>query len=435
VTSAEGTSVEGRRPDGVRDSEPWDRRRDRRAALLLFLIVWGVYLGTATYTVSQINDTRATAQSAWSLGTRGTLALPQEWEGTIDWEKEGRDGRLYTNRFPGPILWAAPFYTVGEALFPRETPGHPHLLNYAPAGVAAATAAALAVLASFLLFRRLADRRLAVIAAGVLAFGTGVWSVSADAMWNHGLTHLTLSLGVLAAIDGRHVRSGAAFAAAVITRPQVAVFAAVVGLWKGAVTRQLRPIIVIGAVSALGALAMVIYTRVLFGLSLPVAGHSPERVTDVATVPFLVFAERVWLTFVDPVRGVLFYVPALLVLLPFVRRGWRISPWWVKASAVAGVVYMVVQLRSNTYHGGAQFFGSRLTLEPLVLAAPLFLRTWQAFLSRQRVLRWLLGVLLTIGIALHALGATVWRSPFFDSEAVWEAHFEEICADPDVVGC
>jgi hypothetical protein len=413
----------------------WDRRRDRRVAALLFVLVWIVYLATATYWVGQMNDTRATTQSAWSLATRGTLALPEAWRGEIDWEVEGADGRPYTNRFPGPTLWAAPFHVVGDMLFPRPAPSHPHLLNYAPSGVAAATGAALAVLLSYLGFRQLADRRTAVGAALVLAFGTSVWSVSADIIWTHTVTHLALALGILAMAHERHIAGGLAFGAAILSRPHLAIVPAVVGIWGGVRQRRLRPVLEMGLASALGLLAIVLYSRILFGTWLPISGYNDYAVRGLAGTPTREFVERFVRYLVDPTRGFFIYTPLLLVLVPFVHRGWRASPWWARSAAVSGVAYLLIQMRANTYSGGAQYFGSRLTLETLVLCAPLLLRTWQVSVARLRVVRVLAWTLIAVSVGLHALGATIWRSPFNDLEGAWREHLEEVCAEPDVVGC
>jgi hypothetical protein len=417
------------------DLPPWDGPRDRRVAAALFLVVWVVYLATATYWVGQMNDTRATTQSAWSLGTRGTLALPEEWRGEIDWEVEGVDGRPYTNRFPGPILWAAPFHAVGGLLFPSEVPGHPHLLNYAPSGVAGATGAALAVLASYLGFRRLAARRVAVGAAVALAFASSVWSVSADGVWPHTVSHLGLALGILAVSHDRYASGGLGFGLAILSRPHLAVVPAVVGLWSGWDRRSLRPVLLTATTSVLGLLAVVGYSRALFGTWLPVAGYGTYAVDGLTGTGGSVFVTNLVNTLVHPTRGVLIYTPVLLVLLPFLPRGWRIAPPWVRSSAIAGAVYMLVQLRVNTWTGGAQYFGSRLTLETLVLSAPLLLCTWQASVARVPLLRALAWLLIGLSVVLHALGATIWRAPYLDVDGVWSDHLAEICAEPDVVGC
>jgi hypothetical protein len=415
--------------------ERWERMRDRRTLAVLVLLAWAVYLATATYSSYQVNDNRAVNISAWSLGTRGTLALPDHFEGAHAWLVEGKDGNVYSNRFPGPILWAAPFHAAGERVMQRGEPDHPVFLNFAPGGVAAATVTALAVGASFLVFRRLADRRLAVGASLVLAFGTGVWSVSADAMWAHGLTHLTLILGVLAAADGRNVRAGAAFAASVLARPHTAVVAAVVGLWSGWRSRRVRPVVVIGVVSGLGVVALAIYSQALFGTWQPIAGYRSTAITAAATTGPLLFLERAVLTLGHPARGVLIYTPFLLVFAPFLHHGWRASPWWVRAAALGGCLYLVVQLLVNTWTGGSGFFGSRLTLETLVLAAPLLLRTWQVSVRHDE--RWkgaAVGLMLVAALT-HAVGATV-RSVHPESREEWTQAIEEFCAEnPEVDGC
>jgi hypothetical protein len=421
---------------------PWDRRRDGRAALLIFLLVLGVYLLTAEYTINQVNDARDTATSAWSLGTRGTLALPQEWaewgpedEHLMRWAAEGRDGRTYTNRFPGPILWGAPFYSATEVLSPRGEVEHPWLVNFAPGGVAAATAGALAVTVGFAVYRRLANRRLAIGAALTLAFATGMWSVAGDALWTHGPGSLMLLLGVLAMSYQRHARAGFAFAVSLLCRPQLAVVPAVMGIWAGARRRSLRPIIVVGLCSVLGLIAMSLYSQVLFGTWLPVAGYSTTRIDNIATTGPLEFARRIGLALIHPQRGLLLYTPLLLLLLPGVHRGWRAAPDWVRSAAVAGLAYLVVQFRANNWTGGADHFGSRLTLEALVLASPLLLVVFQRFIRTTPLLLVMFSLVLVLSVGLHALGATVLETGLHGIDGVghWRDNFVDLCeSDPQL---
>lgn len=414
---------------------PWDHRRDRRAALLLFLVVWVVYLATASYTVSQVTDNRSMTLMAWSLGTRGTIDLPQEWRGDVPWEVDGVDGSLHTNRFPGAWLWAAPFHAAAELLLDRGTPPHPVLLNYAPSGVAAATASALAIVASFLVFRRLADRRLALSAAGVLAFATGVWSVSADAMWTHSVTHLMIMLGLISAASRHNAISGLAFACSILARPQTAIVPAVVGLWRGLSARSLRPVLVIGLTSAVGVASMAAYSKVVFGTWLPVAGYDPGPVESVASIAWTDFFRRLAGGFADPERGILVYTPFVLVLLPFVRRGWLVSEWWVRAAAVSGLAYYVVQMRANHFSGGDDFFGSRLGIEMLVLSAPLLLRTWQAYVDGDAFWRRITIGLIAVSFVLHAAGASA-LSTSRPAAALWEERIAEACDEfPEHLGC
>lgn len=392
-----------------------------------------VFLVTAEYGTNQMSDTRAASQSSWSPGTRGTLALPDDWRGDIDWEVEGRDGRLYTNRFPGPIFWAMPFYAVSGWLFPDDQLDHSLHMHYAPAGVAAALATALAVAVSYLLHRRLADRRLAVAATLVLAFGTGVWTVAASALWTHSLTYLTLTLGLIAAADGRHARSGLAFAAAILSRPQVAVVPAVVDLWTAITDRRLGPLVVMGLAASLGLAGIIFYNWMFFRTLLPVAGYDPAPVTALVSTSARDYLVSI-VAVLSPYRGIFIFMPILIVLLPAFHHGWRASPWWVRATAIAGLVCMLVQLRRNVWHGGRGFFGPRVTIETLVLASPLLLRTWQTYGSQAPLLR-RVGLTLAVGgILLHSLGATVWAYDvgFGGAGADWASLVDRVCTEHPV---
>jgi hypothetical protein len=412
---------------------PWDRRRDRRALLLVFLLVWGVYLATASYTLNQVNDSRETALAAWSLGVRGTPASPVVWpEDLLRWEMQGRDGQRYTNRFPGPILWGAPFYAVTELASTRGTPPHPWLANFAPAGAAAATAAALAIAACFAVFRRLTERPLAVGGALTLGFATGMWSVAGDALWTHGPAALALALGMLAMSSRRYAAGGLAFAAAILCRPHLAFVPAVVGLWEGLARRRLKPIVVIGATSLMGVVAMSLYSQMLFGTWLPMSGYSSSRVDALVTTGGSDFLERTAFMFVHPLRGLFIYTPILLILLPGIARAWRVAPDWVRSASVGGLVYLVVQLRVNTWHGGGDYFGNRLALETLVLASPLLVLTFREFVLRSsRLIAGLFGVLLLASVTWHALGATVLESGVYGYDGVtyWQEVVADLCED------
>jgi hypothetical protein len=108
----------------------------------------------------------------------------------------------------------------------------------------------------------------------------------------------------------------------------------------------------------------------------------------------------------------------------------------VRSSAVAGVVYAIVQLRANGWDGGLDYFGSRLLLETLVLASPLLVLAFREFvLPSVRAFRWLVGVVLLGSVVLHGLGATVLATGFggIDGVTVWQETLADLCEDePDL---
>ena len=389
----------------------WDRR-DRRVAVLLFLLVLVVYLATATYTNAQTNDSRSAAIAAWSITHRGELALP-DWraEDANYWRVTGQDGRDYSNRFPGVIAWGVPFYAAHRLVAGAgEVPPHPYLVNLAPAGVAAATAAALAIVVAYALGRRLAERRVAVNFALVIGLATPFWSVAATALWPHAITSLMLLVTMLSLSLPRPqgLALAGSVAYAIVTRPHLAAAHGVLGLWT-VWTRRWRTSAVLAAGGVAGIAALSLYTRLVFGTWIPAAGYDKETAAERAlSIPWLETAKGVLLTGGSPERGVFVWTPFLILLVLFLVRGWRSAPDWARISAVAGIPYMFLQLRINPWDGGEGYGAYRVPIEMLVLAAPLLLATWQAAISPSRIRRRLFAAVVVVAIAMHAYGAIAW---------------------------
>ena len=233
---------------GTRDSRPvWFDATVVGAVLFLLFLV------TASYSRSQMNDAASSFTSAWAM-VAGTLDMsaspaPKTWYVEID-------GHLFRDRMPGIIAWAIPFYAVlGQAAAPTTF----------PAGVAAATATALAAALLFCLFTRLASRRTSLVAAGVFALGTSTWTVSAHVLWPHGMDQLWLIVMMLAASSRRWWAVGLASAAAIVTRPTLAVVPAVIGLAASRRARSVRPALVVGLLASAAVAALVAYNSAVFG--------------------------------------------------------------------------------------------------------------------------------------------------------------------------
>jgi hypothetical protein len=377
-------------------------QRENIAALLtLGLLVGSLYLFTATYTVAQNNDTRAAAMGAWSLGTRGTTALPTDWpEEGISWPAVGHDGLQRVNRFPGVIFWGAPFYAVDDlARGGPDAPAHPYLVDYGPAAVAAVVAATFAILATYLVFRQLVDRRIAWLAALFFAIATSTWSISANALWTHGLTHLFLMLATLALASDRAWLAGSAFAASIFARPHTAIVPLVNGCLRAWHRREPLDLVRIGVPSALGLAAVVLYSWVNFRNPLPTAGYEDYAVERLSDPISWRLPRGVVGTLVDPLRGILIQAPFLIVLAAGLPAGWRAAPPWVRSAALGGVAYHLLQMQLNDYTGGIYFFSYRLPLEMLVLTSPLLLLSFTETVlgSRIREVAFVIGASVAVG--------------------------------------
>jgi len=357
-------------------------REVRTSALALWLAVFVplVILYLVTLRVNAMNmspDTVSVTTSAWQLAHHGTPRLPVTTPNYDAWMIPSGSGHMISNREPGLIGLAALFYW----LLPFTS-----VFNVAPASIAAAltTGAAMATLA--LALRLLVSNRVALVAALIAGTATTTWAVSGTSLWSHGPDQLYLVATMLALATARGAWAGLAFAAAILTRPPLAVTAVVGAVWEAWTRRALRPILVVGLISGAGLALLLVYSHVYWhgGLDGQYAAVGSGRITpfvDLSPHAFSAFAINILGTLVSPGRGVLVGAPFLVVLACGLRPAWRTAPSWVRSAAVGGLLYLTVQLKDIDFGGGATFWSYRYPLETLTLMAPLFVLSWREWVS------------------------------------------------------
>jgi hypothetical protein len=437
----------------------WSRREI--AATIVAFVVACLLLGlTSNPGPAQINDTRAAAYASWSLGTTGSPALPEVWPASRNyWGAEGRDGRVYVNRFPGVAYWAAPAYAVVAVVSDAPAPAHPFLIDLRPAGWTAALTVALAGLVAYALLRRLVPRVAAGVAAGLLVFGTGLWPVAADALWPHGPSALLLLVVLWGWRRGSWPAGGLGAAGVVLVRPHLVVALAVLAGWIVWRERERWGVgVALVAGAGTGLLALSAYTSAVFGRFAPTAGYDAQAhlVGVVDRSPWRTLLD-LGLALGGLPRGLLLFTPvaavalvAAVLALVMERRGvpgrgvpGRTGdgrgasaptaegsgiPGWTVAAAVAGFAYLVIQVRAVGPLGGRDFFGPRTSLETLVLAVPLLTVAASRVAARSRVFLGVLGVAAVVSVGLNAYGAIA-RSIAPAQVARWEAIDETVRRD------
>jgi hypothetical protein len=211
--------------------------------------------------------------------------------------------------------------------------------------------------------------------------------------------------------------AGLAFAAAILTRPPLAVVAAVTGLWQSWTRRSLRPAIEIGALSSVALYALLRYSHAFW------QGGLDSQYTAAGggfVGPFFDFGPAGWGrlglnilgTLLSPSRGILFGSPFLIVLAPGLRAAWRSGPPWARAAACGGVLYLIIQLKGNRFSGGERFWSYRYPLETLTLLAPLLVISWRDWASRTPHRRAAFFSLVCLSGCLQAIGALCFRGPY-----------------------
>ena len=363
-------------------------------------------LCTANFSDHQANDAIAALLPAWKIAWFATPQLP-EFVGQNFWVTSGPWGAL-SNRMPGVILWGVPFYRLlGNSLSP----------TFLPAAVAAAVSVSLGSVALYGALQRLVSPTIARASVTLLVVGTGIWTTAADALWPHGPDVLWLGLAMYGLSRDRWRLAGAACALAILTRPHLAVAAAVIGAYIAVQRHTWKPVWQLGWTSALGVAGLVGWNRVVWGQWAVLPDFYMARMTTATetaaagsqslSAALVILGDKVGGTLLSPGRGLFTYSPFLLLLIPGIRVAWMSSPSWVRACALGGAAYMTVQLVGNSFAGGDGFTSYRLSIEMVVLCCPLLALCWVHWTSVKSWRRACFAILAWLAFVQHAIGAFV----------------------------
>ena len=390
--------------------------------LSLFVPLTLLYGATASWQLHDF-DVVTNAVSAWHLGNTGSPLLPgyehlarAPYEGFMGSFMDAPGGTV-SKYPPGAALLAAPLYALtpgGLELADLSNAARPDLRTAIPVPPAwpstlvavLATAAAMSLLGLTVLVQ--GSAREAWMAAWIAALGTSAWSVASEALYMHGPAMLWIALGVSLSSRQRYWGSGLAFGAAVLTRPHTAVIPAAIGLGLSADQRSLTPIVRIGLASVLGVLVLLTYNLLTFEKLSVLAGYGDVFAQKLVEADTFGFLNNLLGGLFDPFQGFLVLSPFLLLLFPGLLPAWRQSDPWVRAAAVGGLIYLLLQFKMNRYNpANATLY--RYPLEALTASAPLWFAAYLYWLKGlwQRPL-WRLLFKITVLIAVALQGLAIW---------------------------
>lgn len=324
---------------------------------MLVISVSALYLLTVNVSGRQSFDPISAALPAWQFARSGSLDLTayRDWS---NWIIQVH-GHWYSNRFPGPIFWATPFYR----LMPSTEP------SLAPAAIAAVTSVVIGEVLLYRSLRTVVSRGLSIAMTACLAVATPLWSVAADALWTHGPAMMAISL-ILWGVSRRHALAATVGAAvSVLCRPHLAVSGIAMTLWllrRGQKREALANIVGL----SIGVALLLIYNRAVWGTFTILGGYDQSHLTTDGVGLGSLLTNILGALF-SPSRGMLFYCPFLLTLAPFLRHAWKASPGWAQAACMAGLVYAGTQLYLLRFTGGNRFYSFRVLIESLVLCWPM----------------------------------------------------------------
>ena len=353
--------------------------------VLLSLLV--VYSLTAQWTLPYHIDAITNAITGWYIGNEGTFIAHEhqvltepEYLRNIAWFVDSPSGPV-SQYPPGTALWTGVFYalTPGELetavlsgtnqpdIPPVEVPVPPLW----PATLSAVFATALtAAILALVCFRLSGERRSAITAGLTFGLATTAWTVASTMSWTHGVAMLAVAAALLALQSQRWLLGGAALAFAVVSRPHLAVVAALVGVGISTARRQLKPALLIGASSSIGLAGLFLYNFLLWRRVSFSGGYGGAFRDQFLGSSIGWFLENVWRGLFDVNRGLLVWAPFLLVLIFGLVKSRKSQPEWALWAAVGGAAYLLVQWRANRFSGGEGHFAYRYPLEMLTAATP-----------------------------------------------------------------
>lgn len=385
------------------------RRNPATFFAALFFPLFVLFTATASYEGRQVNDAIAAAVPAWTLANEGTLTIPESAPKN-SWFVEAAGGRRVSNRFPGVIAVAVPFYwlTRGSVTYP----------TIPEATIAASVVTAVAVTLMAFALRRAVSRREALWGTLVFALGTSTWTVSAESLMSHGPSQLWLVVALLAAASARWWLTAPAYACAVLTRPHLVVAPIVAALWHALRDRAWRAALWLLAGAATGLGLLLLYNHRVFGRLTLAGGYRTSVSESVVHSPLPMLGNVAGALF-SPSRGLLGFSPFVLLLLAGVPRAWKAAPSWARSAALGGLAYLLLQMQANRFSGGSGFYGYRLPLEPLTLATPLLAVVWSEWVAPSRWRRRAFTVLVAYSVSVQVLGALWFRTQDSASDDQW----------------
>ena len=397
---------------------------DRRAWVRLFVAVLPIFLLAAHYANVSV-DTSSAFIPAWHLVHHGNLWLegmrhPPYWS-------IHSGGHLVSNRTPGVILVNVPGYLLLWFLGPVPLGG----------AVTAAVLTAGTVATLYVVGRRLSSPDVALATALIAAFGTSLWSIASAEIWTHTVDAFCIALAMLFLTRSRYLAAGIMLGVGSMARPHLIVIAAVLGLYLAFHQRSLRPAVAVGVGTVPGFAALLLLNHAVFGywtlsgygsyvtqnLTSAAGGGAPASGSG-ALLAAGHYLSNVTGFLISPLCGLLLYLPLALLLIAGLRPAWRHAPGWCRGMLLGGVAYTLVQLKINSYVGGAAFYGYRLATELVVCAIPLAVfaykdwavrRPWRVVTVKSLAVASV--VVQAVGVTCYDIAASApvksWPSDFF----------------------
>ena len=308
--------------------------------------------------------------------------------------------RLVSAYPPGPAILALPFYLL--PVLGRVPPQSKLLIDVEK--LAAAVLTALSVVLIHAAIRRLESQEVALILSVIYAFGTSAFSISSQALWQHGPSQLLLAASIYCLVRGMEQAKWAAFSgltlsSAVLCRPTDILIAIPLSIYVLRAHRDQTVRFVLFA--APPTIFMGLYNYWYFGSVLQMGYDQGFFSAGGRGTPFF---EGLSGILFSPSRGLFVYSPVFLFSLLGIFLTWRDGKLQLsKYLSVAVVLVIVLYSRWKIWWGGWAY-GPRLLADLTPLLTFLLVPAYRRIVDCP-FLRSSFYLLAGISIAIHGLGA------------------------------
>lgn len=312
-----------------------------------------------------------------------------------------RDGHYLSAYPPGAAVLALPIYLLPVlAGLPPDSPWVPSLEK-----LTATIITALSVVFLFWALCELVALRWALGIAFIYAFGTSSFSVSSQALWQHGPSQFFLALLLYLLVKGMKEErylpyTGFALAAAAAMRPINLLLALPLGIVVLSRHRHLLGRFFLFALSP--SVPLLLYNLFHFG-SLLGADYGHVHVALRSFFTQIPLYEGGFGLLFSPTRGLFVYSSVLLLSLLGIGKIWKTGPILLKALSLGPLPILLVYSKWFMWWGGHSF-GPRM-LADLTPIFCFFLYPLCDHLERRRLLKGTFFLLAGLSISAHALGA------------------------------
>lgn len=378
---------------------------------IFFPFIFLIYMATPNLLVW--GDTIANRYLPISLIREANFDLNEfdfPYDKEIPYFLQYRNGRLISSYPVGAVLTALPFYLVPVLL------GISHQSSWIPLleKLSAASIAVFSVLFLYLMLRHLATAKNSLIVTSIYALCTSTFSISSQALWQHGPSQFLLTVGLYFLIRGLHEErfiswSGFPLSAAVICRPTDVLMVLPILIY---LLCHRRKFILLWIIYALPPVIFVItYNYRYFG-SVFESGYGFQVLHPSSSYWSTPFLYGLLGVLISPSKGLILYSPVLLFAFWGMAYVWKINcEPLIKYLSLGPLLVLILYSKWHFWWGG-ETYGPRLVADITPILC-LYIYVIFKIIDQSYIHKLIFIIMIMMSFLIHTIGAFGFDSSWY----------------------